>query len=128
MWVDKDRQIYNRSVKSWLQDKYTEIYSRHNEGESVIAERFIRTLKKKIYKYQKMCIDELADIVKEYKNTYNKTIKMKSSGLKSSTYVDIGTENNEKDPKFKFGDHVRISKYKYISQKVALKIDLKRFL
>ena len=128
MWVDKDRQIYNRSVKSWLQDKYTEIYSRHNEGESVIAERFIRILKKKIYKYQKMCIDELADIVKEYKNTYNKTIKMKSSGLKSSTYVDIGTENNEKDPKFKFGDHVRISKYKYISQKVALKIGLKRIL
>ena len=128
MWVDKDREIYNRSIKSWLQDKYTEIYSRHNEGESVIAERFIRILNKKIYKYQKMCIDELADIVKEYNNTYNKTIKMKSSGLKSSTYVDIGTENNEKDPKFKFGDHVRISKYKYISQKVALKIGLKRFL
>ena len=128
MWVDKDREIYNRSIKSWLQDKYTEIYSRHNEGESVIAERFIRILNKKIYKYQKMCIDELADIVKEYKNTYNKTIKMKSSGLKSSTYVDIGTENNEEDPKFKFGDHVRISKYKYISQKVALKIGLKRFL
>ena len=128
MWVDKDREIYNRSIKSWLQDKYTEIYSRHNEGESVIAERFIRILNKKIYKYQKMCIDELADIVKEYNNTYNKTIKMESSGLKSSTYVDIGTENNEKDPKFKFGDHVRISKYKYISQKVALKIGLKRFL
>ena len=128
MWVDKDREIYNRSIKSWLQDKYTEIYSRHNEGESVIAERFIRILNKKIYKYQKMCIDELADIVKEYNNTYNKTIKMKSSGLKSSTYVDNGTENNEKDPKFKFGDHVRISKYKYISQKVALKIGLKRFL
>ena len=128
MWVDKDREIYNRSIKSWLQDKYTEIHSRHNEGESVIAERFIRILKKKMDKYQKMCIDELADIVKEYNNTYNKTIKMKSSGLKSSTYVDIGTENNEKDPKFKFGDHERISKYKYISQKVALKIGLKRFL
>ena len=60
MWVDKGSEFCNRSVKSWLQDNNIEMYSIHNEGKSVVAGRFIRTLKNKIYKYilhyQKMCI------------------------------------------------------------------------
>ena len=51
MWVDKGSQFYNRPIKSWLQDNDIEMYSTHNEDKSVIAERFIRTLKNKIYKY-----------------------------------------------------------------------------
>ena len=54
MCVDKGSEIYNRSMKSWLQDKDIEIYCTYNEGKSVIAERLIRPLKKKIYKYKKM--------------------------------------------------------------------------
>ena len=50
-WVDKGSGFYNNSFKKWLQDNDIEIYSTHNEGKSVIAERFIRTLKNKIYKY-----------------------------------------------------------------------------
>ena len=50
-WVDKGNKFYNRSMKSWLQDNDIEIYSTHNEGKYVVAERFIRTIKKKIYKY-----------------------------------------------------------------------------
>ena len=48
--VDKGCKLYNRSMKSWLQDNDIEIYSTYNEGEYVVAERFIKTLKYKIYK------------------------------------------------------------------------------
>ena len=56
------------------------MYSTHNKGKSVVAERFIRTLKNKIYKYmtsiaKNVCIDKLDDIVNEYNNTYHRTIK-----------------------------------------------------
>ena len=49
IWVDKGSEFYNRSRKSWLQDNDTEMYSTHNEGKSVVAARFIRTLKNKFY-------------------------------------------------------------------------------
>ena len=50
IWVDKTSEFYNRSMKSWLEKNYIEIYSTHNEGKSVVAERFTITLKNKIYK------------------------------------------------------------------------------
>ena len=60
IWVDKGTEFYNNSFKKWLKDKDDEVYSIHNEGKSVVAEKFIRTLKTKIYKYMtaisKMCI------------------------------------------------------------------------
>ena len=59
-------------------------------------------------------IDKLDDIVSEYNNTYHRTIKMKPSAVKYNTYINIGKEVNDKDPKFKVGNHVRISKYKNI--------------
>ena len=49
-WVDKGNEFYNNSLKKWLKYNYIEMYSIHNEGKSVVAERF-RTLKPKIYKY-----------------------------------------------------------------------------
>ena len=51
IWVDKGSEYYNNSFKNWLKDNDIEMYSIHNEGKSVVAERFIRTLKTKIYKY-----------------------------------------------------------------------------
>ena len=59
-----------------------------------------------------VCIDKLDDIVNEYNNTYRRTIKMKPFDVKDNTYINIAKEVNDKDPKFKVGDHVRISKYK----------------
>ena len=93
------------------------MYSTHNEGKSVVAERFIRTIKSKIYKYmtsisKNVYIDKLDDIVDEYNNTYHTTIKMKPIDVKDNTYINTSKEINNKDPKFKVGDHVRISKYK----------------
>ena len=67
IWVDKGSKFYNASFKKWLQDNDIDIYSTHNEGKSVVAERFIRTLKSKIYKYmiaisKNVYIDKLNDI------------------------------------------------------------------
>ena len=91
------------------------MYSTHNKGKSVVAERFIRTLKNKIYMTsisKNVYIDKLDDIVNEYNNTYHRTIKMKPIDIKGNTYINTDKEVNGKDPKFKVGDHVRISKYK----------------
>ena len=83
--------------------------STHNERKSVVSERVIRTLKNKIYRYmtsilKNVYINKLADIVNKYNNTYHRTIQMKPVGVKSSTYMNFGVRNNEKDPKFKVGD------------------------
>ena len=108
--VDKGSKFYNRSMKSWLEKNDLEMYSAHNEGKSVIAERFIRTLKNKIYKYmtsisKNVYIDKLADIVKNYNNTYHGTIKVKPVDVKSSTYINSSKEINDEDPKFKIGEY-----------------------
>ena len=62
-------------------------------------------------------IYKLYDIVKEYNNTYHRTIKMELADVKDNTYIDFEKEVNGKDPKFKVGDYVRISKYKNIFAK-----------
>ena len=124
IWVDKGFEFYNAYFKKWLRDNDTVMYLTHNEGNSVAAERFIRTLKSKIYKYmtsisqKNVYIDKLDDIVDEYNNTYHTIIKMKPIDVKDNTYINTSKEiNNNKDPKFKVGDRVRISKYKNIFAK-----------
>ena len=98
------------------------MYSTYNEGKSVVAERFTKTLKSKIYKYmtsisKNVYTDKLDDIVDEYNNTYHTTIKMKPIDVKDNTYNNTSREINNKDPKFKVGDYVRISKHKNIFAK-----------
>ena len=114
IWVDKGSEFYSASFKQWLRDKDIVIYSTHNEGKSVVAERFIRTLKSKIYKYmisisKNVYIDKLDYIVNEYNNTYHTTIKMKPIDVKDNKYINMDKKINNKDPKFKVGDRVRIS-------------------
>ena len=116
IWVDKGSELYNRSMKSWLQKNDIELYSTQNEGKSVVAERFIKTLKNKIYKHitsisKNLYIDKLDDIVNEYNNTYQRTIKIKPVDVKDNTYINFGKGVNDKDLKFNVGDYVRISKY-----------------
>ena len=120
-------------MKSWLEKNGTEMYSRHNEGKSVVAERFVRILKNKNYKYMTSIpkneyIDELDDIVKKYNNTYHNTIKMKPVDVKSNTYIDSSKEINHQDPKFKVDHIVKISKYKIIFAKAMLQIGMNKFL
>ena len=112
IWVDK-----SSCLKKWLQENDIVMYSTHNKGKSLGTERFIRTLKSKIYKYitsisKNVYIDKLNDIVNEYNNTYHRTIKMKPIEVKDNTYINTDKEVNDKDPKYKLGDYVRTTKYK----------------
>ena len=86
--------FYNSSFKKWLKDNDIEMHSIHNDGKSVVAERFIRTLKTNIYKYmmaisKNVYINKLGDIVNEYNNTYHRTITMKPADVKNNTYIDF---------------------------------------
>ena len=117
IWLDKGSEFYNASFKKWLQDNDIVMYSTYNEGKSVV-----RTLKSKIDKHmtsisKNVYIDKLDGIVNEYNNAYHTTIKMKPIDVKDNTYINTDKETNDKDPKFKVGDHVRISKYKNIFAK-----------
>ena len=122
IWVDEGSEFYNNSFKNWSKDNDIEMYLTNNEGKPVVAERFIRTLKTKIYKYmtaisRNVYIDKLDDTVNEYNNIYHTIIKMKPVHVKDNTYIDFKKEVNDKDLKFKVSDHVRISKYKKIFAK-----------
>ena len=79
IWVDQGSEFYNNVFKKWLKDNNIEMDSTYNEGKSVVAERFIRTLKNKIYKHmtaisKNVYFDVLDDIFDKYNNTYHKTI------------------------------------------------------
>ena len=117
-------------MKSWLEKNDIEIYSTHNEGKSVVAERFIRTLKNKIYKYmtsisEKVYFEKLDDIANKYNNTYHRTIQMKPLDVKPRTYIDSSKEINDEDLKSKIGDTDELVKF---LQKAMFQINLKKFL
>ena len=106
IWVDKGSEFYSRSVKKWLNDNDIEMYLIHNEGKSVVLERFIRTLKTKIYKCTMpkiVYIDQLDDMLNECSNTCHRTIKMKPVDVKDNTFIDwvelrsIEFRSNDKD-------------------------------
>ena len=102
-------------MKLWLEENAIEMYSSYNKGKSIVAERFIRTLKNKIYKYmtsvlKNVYIDKLDDIVNTDNSTYHrKREKMKFVDLKSITCIDFNRETNKDRQKFKVGGSVRIS-------------------
>ena len=117
IWVDQGGEFYNNVFKKWLSDNDVIMYSTYNEGKSVVAERFIRTLKNELYKHMMATVknvyyDALDDVVNKYNNTKHSTIKMKPIDVgdyNKRVYID---EHNEKDSRFKEGDRVRISKFK----------------
>ena len=116
------RRVYNNVFKKWLSDNDIIMYSTDNEGKSVVAERFITTLKNKLYKHmtvtgKNVYYDISDDVVNKYNNTKHSTIKMKPKDVKNDNkrvYID---GHNEKDSRFKVGDRVRISKFKNIFAK-----------
>ena len=122
IWVDKGSEFYNKSFIDFLKINNIEMYSTYNEGKSVVAERFIRTSKNKIFKHmtaisKNVYFDVLNDIVNKYSNTVNKTIKMEPVEVTDGYYAEYNKNFNKKDPKFKVGDNVRISNYKIIFAK-----------
>ena len=121
IWVDQGSEFYNNNFKKWLSDNNIIMYSTYNEGKSVVAERFIRTLKNKLYKHmtatgKNVYYDVLDDVVSKYNNTKHSTIKLKPIDVKNNKRVYID-QHNEKDSRFKVCDRVRISKFKNIFAK-----------
>ena len=123
IWVDQVGEFYNNIFKKWLSDNDVIMYSTYNEGKSVAAERFIRTLKSKLYKHmtavgKNVYYNVLDDVVNKYNNTKHSTIKMKPIDVRDNNnkrvYID---EHNEKRSTFKVGAGVTISKFKNIFAK-----------
>ena len=109
------------------------MYSRHTEGKSIIAERFIRALKDRIYKYATLVsksgyIDKLDDIVNKYNNTYHSTIKIKHSDVKSNTYIDSSKKINDKIANLKLVIMLEYQNTKLFLQNITLEVGLKNFL
>ena len=80
IWINQGSEFYNNQFKKWLKDNDISMYSTHNEGKSVVAERFIRTLKNKIYKHmtsisKNVYFDVLDDIVDKYNNMMKNIMK-----------------------------------------------------
>ena len=101
IWVDQGSEFYNQSFKDFLKISNIEMYSTYNEGKSVVAERFIRTLKNKIFKHmttisKNVYIDVLHDVVNKYNNTVHRTIKTKPIDVTDDSYVEYNKDFNKK--------------------------------
>ena len=122
IWVDQEGEFYNRVFKKWLSSNDIIMYSTFNEGKSEVAERFIRTLKNKLYKHmiatgKNVYYDVLDDVVNEYNNTKHNTIKMKPKDVRDDNKRVYIEEYNKKSARFNVNDRVRISKFKNIFAK-----------
>ena len=99
-WVDHGSEPYNKVFKDLLKKNDTEMYSPCNEGKSVVAERFVKTLKNKIYKNmtsisENVFFNVLDDIVDKYNNTYHSSIKMKPKNVTDRIFVEYTEESNK---------------------------------
>ena len=114
IWTEQGSEFYNNSFRNFLKMINIDMSSTYNEGKSVVAVRFIRTLKNKIFKHmtdiwKNVYADALDDIVNNYDNMVDRTIKMKSIEV-TDDYCAEYNEDSNNNRKYKFGDHVRISK------------------
>ena len=101
IWVDQGSEFYNQSCKDFLKINNIEMYSTFNEGKSVVAERFIRTLRNKIFKHmtaisKNVYFDLLDDIVNKYNKTVHRTIKMKPVDVTNDSFAEYNEESNKK--------------------------------
>ena len=108
-------------MQEWLDNNDILMYSTHNEGKLVIAERFIKTLKAKIYKTMttnnsKSYLSYFNKLVDQYNNTYHHSVGGKPINAYYSALTEK-IESNLKAPKFKVNDRIRITKYKNIFSK-----------
>ena len=100
IWVDQGSEFYNNFFKKFLEINNIEMYSTYSEGKFVVAERFIRTLKNKIFKHmiaisKNVYFDVLDDIVNKYNNTAHKSIKMKPIDVTFDSYAEYNEDSNK---------------------------------
>ena len=124
IWVDQGSEFYNQSLKDFKKIGNIKMYSTFNKGKSVVAKRFIKTLKNKIFKHmtaisKNVYFDVLDDIVNKYNNTVHKTIKKKPIDVTDDSFIEYNEDSNKRNPKFKVGD------YEFLSTKIFLLKDIK---
>ena len=124
IWVDQGGEFYNNVFEKWLSDDDINMYSTYNEGKSVVAERFIRTLKNKLYKHmtatgKNVYYNVLDDVVNKYNNTKHSTIKMKPIDVRDNNKTVYIDEHNENDSKFKV-----VIELEYLDIKIYLLKDM----
>ena len=118
MWVDQGSEFYNNFFRNFLKINNIKVYSTYKEGKSVVAEKIVRSLKKKTFKHvtsiqTNIYFDVLDDIINKYNNTVHRTIKMKPIEIMGNYYAEyngiaFNEISNKKNHKFKVGDNVRI--------------------
>ena len=101
IWVDDGIEFYNNKFKSFLKNNDIEMYSTFNDGKSVVAERFIKTLKNRIYKHmttigKNVYFNDLDDIVKNFNNSIHSSIKMKPKDVKNDNLTEYTEESKQK--------------------------------
>ena len=101
IWVDHGSEFYNNRFTGFLKRNDIVMYSTHNEGKSVLAERFIKALKNKIYKHmtyigKNVYFNVLDDIVKKYNNTVHGSNKIKPKDVTDNSFVEYSEETNKK--------------------------------
>ena len=109
------------------------MYLTYNEGKSVVVERFIRTLKNKIFKHmtaisKNIYFDLFDDIVNKYNNTVYRNIKMKRIYVTSDSYTEYNENSNKKDPKFRLVTMLKFQNTTTFLLKDMLQIGQKKFL
>ena len=120
-------------MKSWLVKYAAEMCTTYNEGKPVIAGRFIRTLKNRIYKYmnamsRNVYIEKISEIVHKFNNTYLRASKMKPVGVKSSAYIDILKKLMVKILNLKLVILLEYQNIKTFFEKAMFQIGLKKIL
>ena len=107
IWVDQGKEFCNQSFKDFLKTNNIEMYLTFNEGKSIVAERFIRTLKNKIFKHitaisKNVYFDVLDDIINKYNNTVHRTIKMTPIDVTDDYFAEYNEKFNKKVLNLKF--------------------------
>ena len=100
IWVDKGGKFYKKFFKRFLKINSIEMYSTYNERKSVVAERFIRTLRNETFKHmttvsKNIYFDVLDDNVDKHNNTIRRSIKMKPINVTSDSYAEYNEDSNE---------------------------------
>ena len=133
IWVDQGSEFYNNSFKDFLKMDNIDMHSTYNEGKSVIVERFIRTVKNKIFKHltaisKNIYFDVLDDIVDKYNNTVHRTIKMKRIDVTDDSYAEYNEDFNKKTLNLKLVTMLKFQNTKTFLLKDILQICQKKFL
>ena len=133
IWVDQGDEFYNYLSKRFLKNNSIEMYSTYNEEKFAVGERFIRTLKNKIFKHMttipnNVSFDVLDDIVDKYNNTVHRTIKMKAIDITSDSYAKYNEDLIKKTLNLKSMILSEYQKTKTFLLKDILKIGLKKIL